>query len=142
MSLRTSHAKGLSRALLWIAVGFVFFYLLFFDPWGLHPVDSWLQARLGYHTGEMEMSHSTEEEQLWTCPMHPHILEDVPGECPICGMDLVPAAGQTGTGNEKQRQTTGSEREILFYRNPMDPTITSPIPAKDEMGMDYVPVYA
>ncbi|MBT8247281.1 MAG: efflux RND transporter periplasmic adaptor subunit, partial [Acidimicrobiia bacterium] len=34
------------------------------------------------------------------------------------------------------------EREILFYRNPMDPTITSPVPAKDEMGMDYVPVYA
>ncbi|MFQ5528274.1 MAG: efflux RND transporter periplasmic adaptor subunit, partial [Thermoanaerobaculia bacterium] len=34
------------------------------------------------------------------------------------------------------------EREILFYRNPMDPTITSPVPAQDEMGMDYVPVYA
>jgi Cu(I)/Ag(I) efflux system membrane fusion protein len=35
-----------------------------------------------------------------------------------------------------------AERRILFYRNPMDPTITSPVPAKDEMGMDYVPVYA
>ncbi len=33
-------------------------------------------------------------------------------------------------------------RKILFYRNPMDPTITSPVPSKDEMGMDYVPVYA
>jgi RND family efflux transporter MFP subunit len=33
-------------------------------------------------------------------------------------------------------------RKILFYRNPMDPTITSPVPAKDDMGMDYVPVYA
>ncbi|HBC56461.1 MAG TPA: efflux transporter periplasmic adaptor subunit, partial [Gammaproteobacteria bacterium] len=30
----------------------------------------------------------------------------------------------------------------LFYRNPMDPTITSPIPTKDSMGMDYIPVYA
>ncbi|HVS63429.1 MAG TPA: efflux RND transporter periplasmic adaptor subunit [Thermoanaerobaculia bacterium] len=38
----------------------------------------------------------------------------------------------------------GGERrgEPLFYRNPMDPTITSPEPTKDEMGMDYVPVYA
>jgi RND family efflux transporter MFP subunit len=36
----------------------------------------------------------------------------------------------------------GEEREILFYRNPMNPTITSPVPMKDEMGMDYVPVYA
>lgn len=34
------------------------------------------------------------------------------------------------------------EREVLFYRNPMNPAITSPVPAKDYMGMDYVPVYA
>lgn len=30
----------------------------------------------------------------------------------------------------------------LFYRNAMDPNITSPVPTKDSMGMDYVPVYA
>ncbi|MCW9057806.1 MAG: efflux RND transporter periplasmic adaptor subunit [Gammaproteobacteria bacterium] len=34
------------------------------------------------------------------------------------------------------------EREILFYRNPMNPEVTSPEPAKDWMGMDYIPVYA
>ena len=33
-------------------------------------------------------------------------------------------------------------REPLFYRNPMNPEITSPVPAKDNMGMDYIPVYA
>lgn len=32
--------------------------------------------------------------------------------------------------------------EILFYRNPMNADITSAVPAKDEMGMDYIPVYA
>ncbi|MBU1192382.1 MAG: efflux RND transporter periplasmic adaptor subunit [Gammaproteobacteria bacterium] len=32
--------------------------------------------------------------------------------------------------------------EVLFYRNPMNPAITSPVPAKDSMGMDYIPVYA
>jgi Cu(I)/Ag(I) efflux system membrane fusion protein len=32
-------------------------------------------------------------------------------------------------------------RKLLFYRNPMNPSITSPVPMKDEMGMDYVPVY-
>ena len=32
--------------------------------------------------------------------------------------------------------------EPLFYRNPMNPEVTSPVPAKDSMGMDYVPVYA
>ena len=35
-----------------------------------------------------------------------------------------------------------SEREILFYRNPMVPTDTSPVPKKAPDGMDYVPVYA
>ena len=33
-------------------------------------------------------------------------------------------------------------RKILFYRNAMNPSVTSPVPAKDNMGMDYVPVYA
>ncbi len=33
-------------------------------------------------------------------------------------------------------------RKPLFYRNPMNPAVTSPVPAKDAMGMDYVPVYA
>ncbi|NOZ10321.1 MAG: efflux RND transporter periplasmic adaptor subunit [Gammaproteobacteria bacterium] len=33
-------------------------------------------------------------------------------------------------------------KKILFYRSPMNPAVTSPTPAKDAMGMDYVPVYA
>lgn len=31
--------------------------------------------------------------------------------------------------------------QALFYRNPMNPEITSPVPMKDSMGMDYLPVY-
>ena len=27
---------------------------------------------------------------VYTCPMHPEIVEDAPGACPICGMDLAP----------------------------------------------------
>lgn len=34
------------------------------------------------------------------------------------------------------------EAEPLYYRNPMNPSVTSPVPAKDSMGMDYIPVYA
>ena len=32
-------------------------------------------------------------------------------------------------------------RKILYYRNPMGLPDTSPVPKKDPMGMDYVPVY-
>jgi hypothetical protein len=33
------------------------------------------------------------------------------------------------------------EKRIKFYRNPMNPSIHSDVPAKDSMGMDYIPVY-
>jgi len=38
--------------------------------------------------------------------------------------------------------TYSSAPRVLFWRNPMNPAITSPVKMKDEMGMDYVPVYA
>ena len=34
-----------------------------------------------------------------------------------------------------------SERKVLYYRNPMGLPDTSPVPKKDPMGMDYIPVY-
>lgn len=34
---------------------------------------------------------ATSEEQRWTCSMHPQIMQSEPGDCPICGMDLIPA---------------------------------------------------
>ena len=34
------------------------------------------------------------------------------------------------------------ERKVLYYRNPMGAPDTSPVPKKDSMGMDYIPVYA
>ena len=35
----------------------------------------------------------------------------------------------------------GGERKILYYRNPMGLPDTSPVPKKDSMGMDYIPVF-
>jgi Cu(I)/Ag(I) efflux system membrane fusion protein len=64
--------------------------------------------------------------------MHPTIVQDHPGECPICGMKLVKMGGGA---------TPAKDRKIVLYRSPMDPKQTSPTPRKDQMGMDYVPVY-
>lgn len=40
--------------------------------------------------------HNHSEEmasgQMWTCSMHPQIMQPEPGDCPICGMDLIPAS--------------------------------------------------
>ncbi len=40
-----------------------------------------------------------------------------------------------------QATSTVAERKPVKYRHPMNPTIFSPVPAKDNMGMDYIPVY-
>ncbi|WP_055445986.1 efflux RND transporter periplasmic adaptor subunit [Lacinutrix mariniflava] len=32
-----------------------------------------------------------ETNQMWTCSMHPQIMQSEAGDCPICGMDLIPA---------------------------------------------------
>jgi membrane fusion protein, copper/silver efflux system len=44
-------------------------------------------------------------------------------------------------GGKKQAPTAGGPRKILYYRNPMGLPDTSPVPKKDWMGMDYIPVY-
>ena len=41
---------------------------------------------------ESEHAHTeAEENQIWTCSMHPQIRQNGPGDCPICGMELIPA---------------------------------------------------
>jgi len=76
---------------------------------------------------------------LYYCPMHPAFTSDRPGSCSICGMDLVKKNLPANPAN--QPKPDSSERKVLYYRNPMNPQVTSPVPMKDEMGMDYVPVY-
>ena len=36
-----------------------------------------------------ERAHGHEKKTYWTCGMHPKIVQDEPGTCPICGMDLL-----------------------------------------------------
>jgi Cu(I)/Ag(I) efflux system membrane fusion protein len=49
-----------------------------------------------------------------------------------------PCAALTAIPPEER---SGGRGKLLFYRSPMTPSKTSPTPAKDEMGMDYLPVY-
>jgi Cu(I)/Ag(I) efflux system membrane fusion protein len=43
---------------------------------------------------ETDAAHAAEHAQaLYRCPMHPEIVRDAPGQCPICGMDLVRVSG-------------------------------------------------
>src|SRR5258708_13578502 len=73
--------------------------------------------------------------KLYQCSMHPQIVSDKPGKCPICGMNLEPV-------EEAPTTVARKEHKILFYRNPMRADVMSPTPMKDEMGRGYIPIYA
>ncbi len=136
----TSSARWRGRRLFvnlaWLGLGAVLTWGILANPFGLESLDSLRRRLLGDHPAAVEETAKA-STQLWTCGMHPEVIQEEPGTCPICHMDLVPL---------RQKATpaaaSSGPHEVLFYRNPMDPTITSPVPAKDEMGMDYVPVYS
>ncbi len=44
------------------------------------------------------MSKSPERQGAYTCPMHPEVIQDTPGQCPICGMALEPRSGAVELG--------------------------------------------
>ena len=65
----------------------------------------------------------------------------------VLGLMLAACGGQKdkSADNEKIQApnlATNEGSKALYYRNPMNAAITSSVPAKDNMGMDYIPVYA
>ncbi len=48
------------------------------------------------------------ETAFWTCSMHPKVRQPEPGDCPICGMDLIPVV-KNGFAEENPRMMTMSE---------------------------------
>ena len=50
-------------------------------------------------------------------------------------------ARRSSPSGKKPRPRQAAPRKILYYRNPMGLPDTSPVPKKDSMGMDYIPVY-
>jgi membrane fusion protein, copper/silver efflux system len=75
------------------------------------------------------------QKTTYYCPMHSNFTSDKPGSCAICGMSLV----KKEPVDRPEGKT--AKKKLLYYRNPMDPKSTSPVPMKDSMGMDYVAVY-
>lgn len=43
------------------------------------------------HNSDTSTEAGQKENTTWTCSMHPQVRQDEPGQCPICGMDLIPA---------------------------------------------------
>jgi Cu(I)/Ag(I) efflux system membrane fusion protein/cobalt-zinc-cadmium efflux system membrane fusion protein len=136
----TSKAKLVGALLLAFVLGAAGPALVIWNPAGWE----WAEHLAGHAPAD----GAVEGKQLWTCGMHPQVVQDEPGKCPICGMRLVPVrdAGAMGTaamsaGESPQSGSQTGERKILYWRAPMDPNYISDKPGKSPMGMDLVPVY-
>jgi RND family efflux transporter MFP subunit len=68
------------------------------------------------------------------CPMHPTIVSDRPGECPICHMTMVPMDEETHSSSAPSPATA----KRVVYRSTMNPNEVSDKPGKDSMGMEMV----
>src|SRR5579864_8878086 len=72
---------------------------------------------------------SNGRKQLWHCGMHPQVIQDHPGDCPICHMALTPMGGSA--------PAAPAERTVLYWWDPMvGPSSISDRPGKSAMGMD------
>lgn len=85
---------------------------------------------------------------VYTCPMHPEVKADKPGDCPKCGMKLQPmrsTMGEEGEGRSSApaaapgAPSDGASRAGTYYC-PMHPEVRSDRPGKcPKCGMDLVP---
>ncbi len=82
--------------------------LVVLDPLGLHPFDE------RWFGDEQEQASSG---QLWTCGMHPQVMLEESGACPICHMELVPLDAE-----EDHTHDAGAEPDEL-WTCPMHPNI-------------------
>jgi Cu(I)/Ag(I) efflux system membrane fusion protein/cobalt-zinc-cadmium efflux system membrane fusion protein len=71
-------------------------------------------------------------KQLWHCGMHPQVIQDHPGNCPICHMPLTPMKS-TGVGDAPN----GGKQ--LWWDPMLGPSSITDHPGKSAMGMDLVP---
>src|SRR5687768_15158312 len=105
------------------------------------------------NTGEEHGNH-----QKYTCPMHPRVIRDGPGECPICGMALVPvkALEKKSDSNVLKHDTnllidhveqdqspalSKDQRSFQKYTCPMHPQVVQDGPGKCPLcSMTLVPL--
>jgi Cu(I)/Ag(I) efflux system membrane fusion protein len=79
--------KILTTGAIFLVAGLLFGWLIFGRQTG----------RIDDRMEEAIEDHDQQEAEVWTCSMHPQIRQDGPGQCPICGMDLIPVSSEEGS---------------------------------------------
>ncbi len=111
---------------------------------GLMLAGAYWHRAIGGWLGWSEEAHGIEapdlaagQQRLYGCGMHPQVIQEKPGICPICHMKLEPVSVTNGPA-----KGAGGKRKIKYWWDPMlGPSSISDKPGKSAMGMDLVPVY-
>jgi Cu(I)/Ag(I) efflux system membrane fusion protein/cobalt-zinc-cadmium efflux system membrane fusion protein len=96
--------------------------------------------------GEAPAGRSVLKAELYTCGMHPQVVQEGPGTCPICGMELTPRSGPDGTASPGTgtihvesgiRQSIGVRTEIVG-RRPLRRTVRSVAQVQPDEGREIL----
>ena len=68
----------------------------------------------GNKSNENMDAQATEQNKntIWTCSMHPQIRQSEPGNCPICGMELIPLDSDQGETDPRSIQMTENAMKL------------------------------
>jgi Cu(I)/Ag(I) efflux system membrane fusion protein len=114
-----------------IAATVVVLAMLVFAGWWLY------EQRSPSHEHILVKKTDPAGQVYYTCPMHPQVRQDQPGNCPICGMKLARREDQPAGA------AMSGERKPLYWYDPMRPDQHFDAPGKSPfMDMDLVPKYA
>ncbi len=94
--------------------------------------DSTAPVQSSPESNHHQAAHKSVSE--YTCPMHPEVIQDEPGSCPKCGMDLVLQEDKATDHHHHAAHKSVSE-----YTCPMHPEVTQDEPGScPKCGMDLV----
>lgn len=101
----------------------------------------WYAQSMTPHRHQLMKMTDEQGKAYWTCPMHPQVRQDHPGNCPICGMKLTQREDKPG--GAMSESSMASERKPLYWYDPMKPDQHFDAPGKSPfMDMELVPKYA
>ena len=101
-----------------------------------HGLPTWRGMAMDEHRHEMVEATDAAGDSYWTCPMHPQVRRDNPGNCPVCGMKLLQR-------EDHPAAPTMAEGEVLYWYDPMKPEVQFDKPGKSPfMDMQLVPKFS
>lgn len=103
-----------------------------------HETKSEKHSGQEHHTAPVVKRNETQSFQKYTCPMHPQIVQDGPGKCPLCGMTLIPLAKPGTYGGHEAHSSGIADFRKRFY---VVLVLTVPVMLLSEMIQHWLKIH-